>query len=87
MHPLQKLDYRPIGRLYIESKIVGKFVSEPYTKILLDTAPETPGSPATLYIDIRSVLNLTCAVYSPEVPAAIFWKHNGKVIFANVSNT
>ena len=27
----------------------------------------------------RSVLNLTCAVYSPEVPAAIFWKHNGKV--------
>jgi len=55
-------------------------VVEPYTKILLDTAPETPGSPATLYIDIRSVLNLTCAVYSPEVPAAIFWKHNGKLL-------
>lgn len=63
-----------------------KFVSEPYTKILLDTAPETPGEQATLYIDIRSVLNLTCAVYSPEVPAAIFWKHNGKVKFANVSS-
>ena len=51
-------------------------LSEPYTKILLDTDPESPGE---LYIDIRSVLNLTCAVYSPEVPAAIFWKHNGKV--------
>lgn len=55
-------------------------VVEPYTKILLDTAPETPGEHATLYIDIRSVLNLTCAVYSPEVPAAIFWKHNGKLL-------
>lgn len=55
-------------------------VVEPYTKILLDTAPETPGEQATLYIDIRSVLNLTCAVYSPEVPAAIFWKHNGKLL-------
>ena len=48
---------------------------EPYTKILLDGPEES----ATLYIDNRSVLNLTCAVYSPEVPAAIFWKHNGKV--------
>jgi len=52
-------------------------VVEPYTKILLDTDPESPGE---LYIDIRSVLNLTCAVYSPEVPAAIFWKHNGKLL-------
>ena len=66
-------------------KFILKTFSEPYTKILLDTAPETPGEQATLYIDIRSVLNLTCAVYSPEVPAAIFWKHNGKVKFANVS--
>ena len=78
-------------------------MSEPYTRILLDTAADSPGHPATLYTDIRystvqystvlqypdpeqcytplprSVLNLTCAVYSPEVPAAIFWKHNGKV--------
>ena len=29
----------------------------------------------------RSVLNLTCIVHSPEVPAAIFWKHNGQVFF------
>ena len=28
----------------------------------------------------RSVLNLTCIVHSPEVPAAIFWKHNGQVL-------
>lgn len=55
-------------------------VVEPYTKILLDSTPESPGDIATLYIDIRSVLNLTCAVYSPEVPAAIFWKHNGKLL-------
>ena len=49
--------------------------SEPYTKILLDNSADD----GSLYIDIRSVLNLTCAVYSPEIPAAIFWKHNGKV--------
>ena len=49
--------------------------SEPYTEILGDS----PEDSNTLYIDIRSVLNLTCVVYSPEVPAAIFWKHNGKV--------
>ena len=48
-------------------------ISEPYTEILGDS----PGS--TLYIDIRSVLNLTCVVHSPEVPAAIFWKHDGQV--------
>ena len=77
----QKLDY---GWNTFHHELI-KIISEPYTKILLDTAPETPGEQATLYIDIRSVLNLTCAVYSPEVPAAIFWKHNGKVKFANVS--
>ena len=49
--------------------------SEPYTKILLDNSADD----GSLYIDIRSVLNLTCAVFSPEIPAAIFWKHNGKV--------
>jgi len=49
-------------------------VVEPYTEILGDS----PGS--TLYIDIRSVLNLTCIVHSPEVPAAIFWKHNGQLL-------
>jgi hypothetical protein len=54
------------------------FVSEPYTEILGDS----PEDSNTLYIDIRSVLNLTCVVYSPEVPAAIFWKHNGKVRFS-----
>ena len=27
------------------------------------------------------MLNLTCIVHSPEVPAAIFWKHNGQVFF------
>ena len=46
--------------------------SEPYTEILRD-------SPEVMYIDIQSVLNLTCVVFSPEVPTAIFWKHNGKV--------
>ena len=51
------------------------FSSEPYTKILLDNSADD----GSLYIDIRSVLNLTCAVFSPEIPAAIFWKHNGKV--------
>ena len=55
--------------------------SEPYTEILGDS----PEDSNTLYIDIRSVLNLTCVVYSPEVPAAIFWKHNGKV-FINYIN-
>jgi len=49
-------------------------VVEPYTEIMGDS----PGS--TLYIDIRSVLNLTCIVHSPEVPAAIFWKHNGQLL-------
>lgn len=49
-------------------------VVEPYTEILGDS----PGS--TLYIDIRSVLNLTCVVHSPEVPAAIFWKHDGQLL-------
>jgi len=51
-------------------------VVEPYTEILGDS----PRDSNTLYIDIRSVLNLTCVVYSPEVPAAIFWKHNGKLL-------
>jgi hypothetical protein len=51
-------------------------VVEPYTEILGDS----PKDSNTLYIDIRSVLNLTCVVYSPEVPAAIFWKHNGKLL-------
>ena len=50
--------------------------SEPYTEIFGDSLDNTNN----LYIDIRSILNLTCVVYSPEVPAAIFWKHNGKVI-------
>lgn len=53
--------------------------SEPYTKILLDNSADD----GSLYIDIRSVLNLTCAVFSPEIPAAIFWKHNGKVNWIN----
>lgn len=53
---------------------VGLTVVEPYTEIVGDS----PG--ATLYIDIRSVLNLTCIVHSPEVPAAIFWKHDGKLL-------
>ena len=28
-------------------------MSEPYTRILLDTAADSPGHPATLYTDIR----------------------------------
>lgn len=55
-------------------------VVEPYTKILLDSGHSDSEDPATLFIDMRSVLNLTCAVFSPEVPAAIFWKHNGKLL-------
>ena len=54
--------------------------SEPYTEILRDS----PEDRNALYIDIRSVLNLTCVVYSPEVPAAIFWKHNGKVFINDI---
>ena len=48
---------------------------EPYTEILGDS----PVNTKTIFIDIPSVLNLTCVIHSPEVPAAIFWKHNGKV--------
>lgn len=51
-------------------------VVEPYTEIFGDSLDNTNN----LYIDIRSILNLTCVVYSPEVPAAIFWKHNGKLL-------
>jgi len=58
------------------SHTISLSVVEPYTEILGDS----PEDSNTLYIDIRSVLNLTCVVYSPEVPAAIFWKHNGKLL-------
>lgn len=58
------------------SHTISLAVVEPYTKILLDNSADD----GSLYIDIRSVLNLTCAVFSPEIPAAIFWKHNGKLL-------
>ncbi|KAF0299100.1 hypothetical protein FJT64_003609 [Amphibalanus amphitrite] len=44
--------------------------SEPVTDLL--------GGPE-LFIDARSTINLTCLVRnSPQPPAFIFWKHNGK---------
>ena len=59
-----------------------------YHKLKLWNVPSSLASKCVKYINLRlqikfprSVLNLTCIVHSPEVPAAIFWKHNGQVFF------
>ena len=43
-------------------------MSEPYTRILLDTAADSPGHPATLYTDIRySTVQYSTVQYSVTV--------------------
>ncbi|XP_043214526.1 lachesin-like [Amphibalanus amphitrite] len=55
-------------------------VSYPVYLSVVEPVTDLLGGPE-LFIDARSTINLTCLVRnSPQPPAFIFWKHNGKVI-------
>lgn len=56
----------PVTKLAISLKVV-----DPYSEILGDKE---------IFINRESLLNLTCVVHTPEIPAAIFWKHEGKLL-------
>ena len=48
-------------------------MSEPYTRILLDSAADSPGHPATLYTDIRysTVQYSTVQCYSIQIQSNV----------------
>ena len=48
------------------------------TTILAEPRTEIAGE-QELFVDSASSLNLTCLVKSPEPPAYVFWKKEGKV--------
>ena len=47
---------------------------------LLSTVPESRIlGPPEMFVDVGSVLKLTCVVNSPEPPNYVFWYHEGEV--------